>query len=108
MLDLTLWHRIPPTQPFRPPLTAQQSWLRLSAREEHSECCNDHDRAIAILAGQGWLTLADESITLEPGMLVFIPARQPYWLQTSSELTCLLIQGESDSLTSGSAWIVSL
>jgi mannose-6-phosphate isomerase class I len=83
----------------------QQQWLHLSANDNYSDSCRDRDVAIAMLDGEGWLTLAEEVVALESGMVVLIPAHQPYRLQTASRLGCLLIRGESDGVLNA-AWAV--
>ncbi len=48
------------------------------------------DVTIAVLDGCGNLTVNDETVALEPGMFVFIPADTFHTLQTQSRLVFLL------------------
>lgn len=86
----------------RPTLTS------LGAEVELPEVCDSKDVAIVVLEGKGHLTLNEKVVTLEPGMLVFIPAYMTHMLQTPTYLVFLLSRCEPDPATSESAWIFDL
>lgn len=87
---------------------SDQQNLMIRVEVELPELCDPEDLTITVLEGQGSLTLLEEVVTLEPGMLVYIPAYMPYGLRTSSELILMLNRCEPDSATSESVWVFNL
>lgn len=67
---------------------------------------SDSDVTIAVLEGCGDLTLANETVALEPGTVVFIPAQTHRTLHTQTCLTLLLLRGEHNAAPDESAWVV--
>ncbi len=86
----------------------QQNLISLQAEVELPELCEPKDVTITVLEGQGSLTLHEGVVTLEPGMLVYIPAHMPHILRTSAYLVLMLNRCETDSATSESVWIFNL
>lgn len=82
--------------------------MSLRAEVELPELCDSKDVTIAVLEGQGSLTLHGEVVTLEPGMLVYIPAYIRHILRASAYLVLMLNRYEPDSDTSESVWIFNL
>ena len=88
-------------------LTCRQNLMSLRSQVELPKICDSTDVMIAILFGNGSLTLDNEVVMLEPGVFVFIPAHTPHTLQTRTSLAFLLNRCESDS-TSESVWVGNL
>jgi mannose-6-phosphate isomerase-like protein (cupin superfamily) len=86
----------------------QQHLMSLSAEAKLPETYDDKDVTIAILEGQGSLTLTEEIIPLEPGRFVFIPAHMPHQLNTETRLVFLLSRCDSDPGIHDSAWMINL
>jgi nitric oxide dioxygenase len=63
---------------------------------------------IAVLEGQGKLTLNQEIIPLEPGRFIFIPAQMSHTLQTQTSLVFLLSRCEPNSGLPATAWAITL
>lgn len=89
------------------PKLDQPKLLSLEAEAE-LPLCDPKDLNITVLEGQGSLTLHQGVITLEPGMLVCIPAFIPYVLRTSSDLVLMLDWCEPDLATNESVWVFNL
>ncbi len=86
----------------------QQNLMSLGAETQLPEICDDKDVTIAVLEGQGKLTLNQEIIPLEPGRFIFIPAQMAYTLQTQTSLVFLLSRCESNSGLPEKAWAITL
>lgn len=82
--------------------------MSLGAETQLPEICDDKDVTIAVLEGQGSLTLNQEIIPLEPGRLIFIPAQMTHTLQTQTSLFFLLSRCESNSGLPDKAWSITL
>jgi mannose-6-phosphate isomerase class I len=88
--------------------TSDQQKMSLRAEVELPELCDPKDVTITVLEGQGSLTLHEEVVTLEPGMLVYIPAYTSYMLQASAYLVLMLNRCEPDLAAHESVWIFNL
>ena len=88
--------------------TLYQQLMSLGAETQLPEICDDKDVTIAVLEGQGSLTLNQEIIFLDPGRLIFIPAQMPHTLQTQTSLVFLLSRCESNSGLPEKAWSITL
>ncbi|KAM3110378.1 cupin domain-containing protein [Phormidesmis sp. 146-33] len=94
----------------------QQNMMSLGADVELPEICDAQDVTIAVLEGNGNLTVNDELVKLEPGMFVFIPANTVHRLQTQSlagiskrsHLIFLLNRYKPDHSIDESAWVINL
>ncbi|MBW4693427.1 MAG: cupin domain-containing protein [Lyngbya sp. HA4199-MV5] len=86
----------------------QQSLMSLGADTALPELCDEKDVTIAILEGCGNLTLNQESIPLEPGRFIFIPAQMPHTLQSYTSLVFLLCRSESHAGLQDTAWAITL
>lgn len=86
----------------------QQNLVSLGADAILPEIYDAKDGTITILEGEGSLTLNEETIPLEPGQLVFIPAHLPHRIQTQTRLTFLLSRCEPTPNTHDSAWLITL
>jgi mannose-6-phosphate isomerase-like protein (cupin superfamily) len=86
----------------------QQNLMSLGADTNLPNICDDKDVTIAILEGNGSLTLNQEIISLEPGRFIFIPAQQSHTVQAHSRLVFLLCRSESDPDLSETAWTITL
>lgn len=86
----------------------QQNLMSLGAETELPEICDGKDVTIAVLEGQGSLTLNEEIIPLEPGRFIFIPAQIPHTLRTCTRLVFLLCRCESDPGLPETAWALTL
>lgn len=85
----------------------QQNLMSLGAETELPEIC-DGTVTIAVLEGEGSLSLNDDVVSLEPGRFVFIPANMPHRLQTQTSLIFLLSRCEPDPGIDESAWVINL
>lgn len=85
-----------------------QNLMSLGADTELPELCDEKDVTIAVLEGCGNLTLNQETIPLEPGRFIFIPAQMPHTLRTQTSLIFLLSRCESDSGLPETAWAITL
>jgi len=88
--------------------TLYQYLMNLGAETKVLEICDDKDVTIAVIEGQGKLTLNQEIIFLEPGRLIFIPAQMPHTLQTQTSLVFLLSRCESNCDLPEKAWSITL
>ena len=86
----------------------QQNLMSLGADIELPELCNEKDVTITVLEGCGNLTLNQETIPLEPGRFIFIPAQMPHILRAQTSLIFLLSRCESDSGLPETAWAITL
>lgn len=86
----------------------QQNLMSLGTETKLPEICDDLDVTIAILEGQGSLTLNEEIIPLEPGRFIFIPAQMPHTLRTHTSFMFLLCRSKSDPGLSETAWAITL
>ncbi|MGV0023439.1 cupin domain-containing protein [Phormidesmis priestleyi] len=93
----------------------QQSMMSLGADVQLPEICDAQAVTIAVLKGNGDLTVNDELVALEPGMFVFIPANTSYQLQTrplagnsTRSLIFLLSRCRPDVTIDASPWIINL
>lgn len=85
-----------------------QNLMNLSASTQLLEIRDDKDVTIAVLEGEGSLTLNEEIIVLEPGRFVFIPAHLPHTVCTQTSLTFLLNRCKSAPGAHDSAWMMTL
>ena len=74
----------------------QYSLFCLAADTEISEHTSTRNATIHLVEGTGTLTLNGETIQLEPGVFVFMPANAPHALEATSNLAFIL------TLSSGS------
>jgi mannose-6-phosphate isomerase-like protein (cupin superfamily) len=90
----------------------QQNLMSLGADTNLPNMCDDKDVTIAILEGNGSLTLNEEIISLEPGRFIFIPAQRPHTVQAHTRLVFLLCRSESDADVDAdvleTAWTITL
>ena len=70
--------------------TCQYSLFCLAANTEISEHTATRNATIHALEGRGILTLNGETIQLEPGIFVLIPANAPHALEAKSNLAFIL------------------
>ncbi|MEL6319162.1 MAG: cupin domain-containing protein [Cyanobacteria bacterium J06626_14] len=68
----------------------QYSLFCMAADTEISEHTSSRNAVVHIIEGTGTLTLKGESIRLEPGTLIFMPAHAPHALAASSNLAFIL------------------
>jgi mannose-6-phosphate isomerase-like protein (cupin superfamily) len=86
----------------------RQQWMSLGTGVERSAIW-DEDVTIAILEGEGCLCFDREVVMLEAGMLVFIPAHNPYELKAYTQLVFLMDCFEPDSSNAmNSVWVINL
>jgi quercetin dioxygenase-like cupin family protein len=85
----------------------QHNTIGLGAHNQLLEICDPQDVTIAAIAGEGSLTLDDETVPLEPGRFVLIPARVPHTVRTQTSLTFLITRCESDLGLDDSAWMMT-
>ena len=70
--------------------TCQYSLFCLAANTEISEHTATRNATIHAIEGTGILTLNGETIPLEPGVFVFMPANAPHALEAKSNLAFIL------------------
>lgn len=84
-----------------------QKLMNLSTNSEIPDLDNSQDVTIAILEGLGNLAVGDRTVTLQPGVFVFIPAGIPRTLKVETILNLLVINCEADPDLSESAWLMN-
>ena len=84
-----------------------QELMSLSANSEMPDFNNSQDVTVAVFEGLGTLAVGDRTVTLTPGVFVFVPAGIPRALKVETRLNLLLIQCESDPDTNESAWLMN-
>lgn len=84
-----------------------QKLMSLGKNSEIPDLDNSKDVTIAILEGVGTLTVCDRTVTLTPGVFVFVPAGIPRTLKVQTTLNLLLIDCEPDPDLSESAWLIN-
>jgi mannose-6-phosphate isomerase-like protein (cupin superfamily) len=85
-----------------------QCLMPLKNSDDFPEVCDVRDVAIAVLEGEGRLSLQGEEVSLKAGKFVFIPANTPHRLQSTANLILFLSSYEADSSTESTAWIFDL
>ncbi len=86
---------------------SSQKLMNLSANSEIPDLDNSQDVTIAVLEGLGNLAVGDRTVTLQPGVFVFIPAGIPRTLKAETTLNLLLINSDADPDLSESAWLMN-
>lgn len=84
-----------------------QKLMNLGKNSEIPDLDNSQDVTIAVLEGLGNLAVGDRTVTLTPGIFVFIPAGIPRTLKAETSLNLLLIHSEADPDLSESAWLMN-
>ena len=84
-----------------------QKLMSLGKNAEIPDLDNSKDVTIAVLEGVGTLTVCDRTVTLTPGVFVFVPAGIPRTLKVQTTLNLLLIDCEPDPDMSESAWLMN-
>jgi quercetin dioxygenase-like cupin family protein len=88
-------------------LADSQKLMSLGQNSEIPHLDRSKDVTIAILEGVGTLTVCDRTVTLTPGVFVFVPAGIPRSLKVQTTLNLLLIDSEPDPDLSDSAWLMN-
>lgn len=86
----------------------QQNLMSLGSDVQLPEICDAKDITIAILEGTGNLIIQEETVMLEPGVFVFIPANISHRLQTQARLVFLLNRCMPDRDIHDSPWVINL
>jgi quercetin dioxygenase-like cupin family protein len=84
-----------------------QELMSLGANSEIPDLDNSQDVTVAVFEGLGSLAVGDRTVTLTPGVFVFVPAGIPRALKVETKLNLLLIQCESESDNNESAWLMN-
>ena len=84
-----------------------QKLMSLGKNSEIPDLDNSKDVTLAVLEGAGTLTVCDRTVTLKPGVFVFVPAGIPRNLKVQTTLNLLLIDCEADPDMSESAWLMN-
>lgn len=84
-----------------------QKLMSLGKNSEIPDLDNSKDVTLAVLEGGGTLTVCDRTVTLKPGVFVFVPAGIPRSLKVQTTLNLLLIDCEADPDMSESAWLMN-
>ncbi len=84
-----------------------QKLMNLYPNSEIPDLDNSQDVTITVLEGLGNLAVGDRTVTLQPGVFVFIPAGIPRTLKVETTLNLLLINCEADPEMSESAWLMN-
>ena len=93
------------TYDTQPPLS--QKLMNLRANSEIPEFDHSQDVTIAVLEGLGNLAVGDRTVTLQPGVFVFIPAGIPRTLKVETILNLLVINYEAQPDLGESVWLMS-
>lgn len=81
--------------------------MSLGKNSEIPDLDNSKDVTLAVLEGMGTLTVCSQTVTLKPGVFVFVPAGIPRSLKVQTTLNLLLIDCEADPDLSESAWLMN-
>lgn len=84
-----------------------QKLMSLGKNSQIPDLDNSKDVTLAVLEGVGTLTVCDRTVTLKPGVFVFVPAGIPRTLKVQTTLNLLLIDCEPDPDLSESAWLIN-
>ncbi|MEO6863423.1 MAG: hypothetical protein ABI180_18090 [Microcoleus sp.] len=84
-----------------------QKVMSLGTNSEIPDLDRSKDVTLAVLEGVGTLTVCDRTVTLTPGVFVFLPAGIPRSLKVQTTLNLLLIDCEPDPDMSESAWLMN-
>jgi len=84
-----------------------QKLISLGRNSQIPDLDHSTDVSIAVLEGVGTLTVCDRTVTLTPGVFVFVPAGIPRTLKVQTTLNLLLIDCEPDPDLSESAWLMN-
>lgn len=84
-----------------------QKLMSLGKNSEIPDLDNSKDLTLAVLEGVGTLRVCSRTVTLKPGVFVFIPAGIPRSLKVQTTLNLLLIDCEADPEMSESAWLMN-
>ncbi len=84
-----------------------QKMMSLGKNSEIPDLDNSKDVTLAVLEGVGTLTVCSRTVTLKPGVFVFVPAGIPRSLKVQTTLNLLLIDCEADPDMSESAWLMN-
>ncbi len=85
-----------------------QSLMHIQNSGDSPEVCDAKDVAIAVLEGEGKLSLRGEEVPLEAGKFVFIPANTPHRLQSTTNLILFLSRYEASASKGDTAWVFDL
>ena len=84
-----------------------QKLMSLGKNSEIPDLDDSKDVTLAVLEGVGTLTVCSRTVTLKPGVFVFVPAGIPRSLKVQTTLNLLLIDCEADPDMSESAWLMN-
>jgi quercetin dioxygenase-like cupin family protein len=84
-----------------------QKLMNLGKNSEIPDLDNSQDVTIAVLEGLGKLAVGDRTVTLQPGVFVFIPAGIPRTLKVETILNLLVINCEADPDLGESVWLMN-
>ncbi|NJN90866.1 MAG: cupin domain-containing protein [Leptolyngbyaceae cyanobacterium SL_5_14] len=80
-------------------ICCQYTLFCLATGTDLTEHASTRNATIHVIEGRGTLTLKGQSITLTPGVLVFMPANAPHALRAAENLAFLLTLSESPQHT---------
>jgi quercetin dioxygenase-like cupin family protein len=84
-----------------------QEVMSFGANSQMPDLDNSQDVTVTVLEGLGSLVVGDRTVTLTPGVFVFVPAGIPRTIKVETKLNLLLIQCESDPDMNESAWLIN-
>lgn len=84
-----------------------QELMSLGANSEIPDLDNSQDVTVTVLEGLGSLVVGDRTVTLTPGVFVFVPAGMSRTIKVETTLNLLLIHCDSDPDTNESAWLMN-
>ncbi|GEM_PF-1127314 len=93
------------TYDTQPP--SSQKLMNLRTNSEIPDLDHSQDVTIAVLEGLGNLAVGDRTVTLQPGVFVFIPAGIPRTLKVETILNLLVINYEADPDLGESVWLMT-
>ncbi|NJK65647.1 MAG: hypothetical protein HC789_01180 [Microcoleus sp. CSU_2_2] len=85
-----------------------QKLMNLDKNSEIPDLDNSQDVTIAVLEGLGNLAVGDRTVTLTPGVFVFVPAGISRALKVETMLNLLLIHCQPDPDLCESAWLMNV
>ncbi|NJR26367.1 MAG: cupin domain-containing protein [Richelia sp. CSU_2_1] len=81
--------------------------MSLGANSAMPDLNDSQDVTVTVLEGLGSLVVGDRTVTLTPGVFVFVPAGISRAIKVETTLNLLMIRCDSDPDTNESAWLMN-
>lgn len=84
-----------------------QELMSLGANSAMPDLDDSQDVTVTVFEGLGSLVVGDRTVTLTPGVFVFVPAGISRAIKVETTLNLLMIRCDSDPDTNESAWLMN-